>query len=297
MNLVALILGLVIERLVTNLLHLREPRWFDPYFDSGFGHVQKLSGVFAYLGAIVLVLLPVVPVLLIIYAFGDTLFSLPYLAFAVLVLLISLGPRDLGDDVDEYCRALEEDDQEKAASAAKALLEKELPLDPVELSRAVQEAILVQANNRMFGVVFWFMVLGPAGAWLFRVADLIRRRAAFEAARDEDGMLGLASYLVVVRRIHGILAWLPARLLALGYALAGSFEDAVSDWRGYYENCADQFFEVNDDVVACAGCGALQVREEQSAVTGARNAMSLVMRTLFVWVFFISVLTLAGWAT
>ena len=156
---------------------------------------------------------------------------------------------------------------------------------------------MVQANNRIFGVVFWFMVLGPAGAWLFRVADLIRRRAAFEAARDEDGEQGLATYLIVVRRVHGVLAWMPARLLALGFALAGSFEDAVSDWRGYYENCADQFFEVNDDVIACAGCGALQGREEPTEVEGARGAMSLVLRTLFVWVFFIAVLTLAGWAT
>lgn len=297
MNLVALILGLVIERLITNLLHLREPRWFDPYFDWGFAHVQKTSGILAYLGAAVLVLLPVVPVLLIIFAFGDALFSLPYLAFAVLVLLVSLGPRDLGDDVDEYCLALETGDQDKADSAAKALIEKEIPSAPEERRRAIQEAILVQANNRIFGVVFWFMVLGPAGAWLFRVADLIRRRAAFEAARDEEAVPGLTTYLMVVRRIHGVLAWLPARLLALGYALAGSFEDAVSDWRGYYEDCADQFFEVNEDVVACAGCGALQTREEQSAAEAARAAMSLVMRTLFVWVFFIAVLTLVGWAT
>ena len=297
MNLVALILGLVTERLVTNLLHLREPRWFDTYFDWGFAHLQKLSGVLAYLGAVVLVLLPVIPVLLIVFAFGDSLFGLPYLAFAVLVLLISLGPRDLGEDVDEYCFAVETGDQDKADHAAKALLEKDIPAEPAERQRAIQEAIMVQANNRIFGVVFWFMVLGPAGAWLFRVADLLRRRAAFEAARDEDGVDGLATYLIVVRRVHGVLAWIPARLLALGFALAGSFEDAVSDWRGYYENCADQFFEVSDDVIACAGCGALQTREVPSEVEAARGAMSLVLRTLFVWVFFIAVLTLVGWAT
>ena len=38
----------------------------------------------------------------------------------------------------------------------------------------MERAIYVQANNRIFGVVFWFLVLGPTGAWAFRVLDLLQ---------------------------------------------------------------------------------------------------------------------------
>ena len=147
------------------------------------------------------------------------------------MLLLSFGPRDLKDEVDDYVGALERNDRDEVTRRAKELLESTPALRGGASAReAVEEAIFVQANNRIFGVIFWFMVLGPAGAWLYRVSDLLRRRAAFEAARQGvPRMRGdLGSMLT---DLHGILAWIPARLAALSYAVAGSFEDAVGNWK------------------------------------------------------------------
>ena len=99
-----------------------------------------------------------------------------------------------------------------------------------------------------------------------------------------------------VRSLHGLMAWIPARLLAMGFALAGSFEEAIADWRGYYDNCAPRFFDVNNDVVACAGVGATGRATESCAVAPAarvRAAIDLVVRTLWlIWCPVIAVLTL-----
>jgi membrane protein required for beta-lactamase induction len=139
---------------------------------------------------------------------------------------VSFGPRDLRDEVDDYVAARQRGDDDAAARRAKELLEADASGRGAGLRDAVEEAIFVQANNRIFGVIFWFMVLGPAGAWLFRVSDLLRRRAAFQGARgDLHDSLGRA--LVA---LHGLLAWIPARLAAVSYALAGSLEDAVGNW-------------------------------------------------------------------
>ncbi len=305
MTLLALLLGLLIERLITNLLHLRELRWFDSYFDWGIKYLTEMSGIRATFFSLVLALLPVAPVALISFFAGDRMLGVPYVVFAVFVLLLSLGPRDLAEEVDEYCIAVERDDAEAVRRVTKELTETSHGAGDAPDKAALQEAIFVQANNRIFGVILWFLLLGPAGAWLFRVTDLMRRRVVFESERRQNGRSESAtalSYVRTVQSIHGLLAWLPARLLALGYALAGSFEDAVSNWRGYYENCSEHFFEVNDDVVACAGRGAMQtpagdiVEEVNPDVLAVRSAMRLVLRTLFVWVTIISVLTLYGLA-
>jgi len=288
MNLFALLLGLAIERLLTQLLHLREFRWLDPALDWGCARLEGRSDVVILFGVALLAVVLALPVALVSLALGDALFYLPSFIFAVVVLLFSLGPRDLKEEVDEYCTAADAGDAETTRRVAKELLETDPPEAAGERARAVEQAIFVQANNRIFGVAFWFIVLGPLGAWLFRVLDLLRRRVAYRHTDSEGLDRG-------VRKIHAIVGWIPARLLAGGYALAGSFEEAIADWRGYYKNCAPHLFDVNNDVLSCAGMGAAGRAAESVAVTpsaGARAAMSLVIRTLWLWCAVIAVLTL-----
>ena len=301
MNLLALALGLFIERFLTELFHLREARWLDGYFDVVLQVIGERKGIIGLALAVVAVTLPVLPVIAFFVFFRDLLYSVPYFLFAVVVLMFSLGPRDLEEEVDEYVEALRNGETEKAARVAKELLETEPPQERRRRTLAIEEAIFIQSNNRLFGVVLWFMLLGPIGAWAFRVSNMFRRRAIYEAARATSAGAQRPGYGVAAQRLHGVVAWLPARLLALAYALAGSFETAVSDWRAYYNDCADQFFDVNDDVVACAGVGALGGAAAAGAdagpeVQGARNAMRLVSRTLWVWLTVIAVLTIFGFA-
>lgn len=298
MNLIALLFGIWIEQQVSSLLQMREPRWFDPYFDRGLRHLEHADAVRALVVAAVLAILPALPVALVHWLFHGRLLGLPYLVFALFVLLLSLGPRSLAQDVEDYALALEGSDAQQRAWRAKALTEQDVPADTRAQVRLVEDAVFVQANNRIFGVIFWFMLLGPTGAWLFRVTDLMRRRAVFEGGRAVAQTGRMPDYVRAVQRLHGALAWMPARLLAIGYALAGSFEDAVSDWRAYYQNCSEHFFEVNDAVLACAGSGALRHRPlaaEAEAAESVRSALRLVNRTLYVWLTAIALLTVVGW--
>lgn len=288
MNLIALLLGLAIERLLTQLFHLREFRWLDPVFDAVLRRLSGKSLAVAIAGVALLALLLVLPVALVALVLGDALFYLPAFLLAVFVLLFSLGPRDLKEEVDEYCMAADLGNEEDQLRVATELLEAPPPENPGERARLVERAIFVQANNRIFGVVFWFLVVGPAGAWLFRVLDLMRRRAAFRYAEDE-------TLIRALRAMHGLFAWIPARLLAVGYALAGGFEESIADWRGYYQNCATRMFDVNNDVLSTAGMGAAGRAVRSVEVTpsaGARAAMDLVLRTLLIWCSVIAVLTL-----
>lgn len=298
MSLLVLLFALVCERGATHLLHLREWRWLDPWFDAADRALGSRRGAAVVAAAVLLIAIPAAPVALVAHWLGPHLLGLLQFAFAVLVLLFSFGPRDLKEEVDEYVAALERHDRDAAQHSARELLESSPAAHGAAAREAIEEAIFIQANNRIFGVIFWFLVLGPAGAWAFRVSDMLRRRAAFEAARQGlprvRGDLGST-----LAGLHGLAAWLPARLAALSYALAGSFEDAVGNWRVAVDGAAAGLLDRAEDLLARVGKGSLQpslagVGPEALDVATARGAWRIVMRSLWIWIAVVALLVLSG---
>lgn len=298
MSLLALLFAMFCERGLTSLLHLREWRWLDPVFDRADRALGGRTGPAAFVGAVALVLLPTLPVALAWHALGSHLLGLPQFAFAVFVLLFSFGPRDLKEEVDDYVSALERHDRDEALRRGKELLESSPTAQPGPVRNAVEEAVFVQANNRVFGIVFWFVVLGAAGAWAYRVSDLLRRRAAFEAARQglprARGDLGDC-----LTAIHGVLAWIPARLAALSYAVAGSFEDGVGNWRLAVDRASSGILDRAESLLARVGVASLQpslagVEQAGLDIATARGAWRIVSRGLSIWIAVISLLVIRG---
>jgi AmpE protein len=295
MKLIALILGLGLEHLATQVLHLRELNWFDAYFDLSLRRLKNLNIWLIYVAIIAILILPLIPVLWVSISLRGTAipWDLAYLLFATLIVFFCLGPRDLGTEVDEYCSALARGDSERSEAVLNELCEGDHSgADDID---AVEEAIFVQATNRIFGVVFWFIVLGPVGAWLFRISDLLRQRVANDTLRASDDAVAALS---AVETIHGVLVWGPARLAAIGYAFGGSFDDALNCWRSYELRSDLPFHRSNDEVVACVGKAAMTgfLAEPPNSSAAARNAMRLVTRTLFIWMTVIAGMTLFGWA-
>lgn len=303
MNFIALLLGLIVERLATKLFHLRRLPWLDRLIDSGFRQAQKLATWPALIPIILLALLLVLPVAAISLLLGDRLAGLPYVAFAIIVLFFSFGPKDIGEDVDEYCTALEEGDKERIEETAQAIVEGDVPDDELQCIRKVEESVCVHANNRLFAVIFWFIVLGPLGplgAWAYRVTDLLRRRAVATVAEDVDENSSAALFRDAAILLHGWLAWIPARLTALGYAAAGHFDAALGAWRAPSEQQEASLPEYNENLLARVGVAALALTDDddedliQRGVRGATAANRLVFRSLLIWAVIISAMTLYG---
>lgn len=302
MNLIALLIGILIERLATRLFHWRRLRWLDRLIDRGFDQAARFGNLPALIPIIALAALLALPVLVVVLMLGDVLFGFAYLALAIAVLFFSLGPKDIGEDVDEYCEALEVEDEERVAQTAMALAEGPVPAEMRERIRRVEAAVCVQANNRLFAVIFWFVVLGPLGAWVYRVTDLIRRRAVFNAARSADESARTAALRDAGTMLHGWLAFVPARLTAIGYAVAGHFDAALAAWRAGSAEPAVSMSQASEELLARVGAGALALGELENetaterGIRGARAANTLVFRLLLIWAVVIAALTLYGWS-
>lgn len=309
MNLIALLIGLIIERLATQLFHLRRLRWLDRIIDAGFHQAARLGTWPALVPVIVLAALLALPVLAVILALGDALGGFPYMVLAIVVLFFSLGPKDIGEDVDDYCSALEAGDEERIRQTAKAIVESEVPEEPLARIHRVEEAVFVQANNRLFAVVFWFVAfsvvfwfagLGPLGAWMYRVTDLIRRRAVFNTSReDEPGATALETRDAALQ-LHGWFAWIPARLTAIGYAVAGHFDAGLAAWRAPTEESGAALHQHNEYLLARVGTSALALSDNEDedlaerGIRGATAATRLVFRLLLIWAVIIAAMTLYG---
>ncbi|MDP1931357.1 MAG: regulatory signaling modulator protein AmpE [Gammaproteobacteria bacterium] len=76
--------------------------------------------------------------------------------------------------------------------------------------------------ERLFAVLFWYLLLGPTGALFYHLAFLYRSRV-WQHSATEEGEL--------VLRLAYVLEWVPARLLALTFSLAGDFVGAFARLR------------------------------------------------------------------
>lgn len=145
-----------------------------------------------------------------------------------------------------------------------------------------EQDIFWQAHERLFAVLFWYVVLGPLAAVLYRVISLL--------ARNKTGQYGQLSDDASV--IHGILAWLPVRLIGLGYALVGNFmktfgfwlDNLVSHWRGNHE-LVDQFGRIAQ---------GLEPNTQLTTETAQASA-SLIERMLIVFIVAVALFTLGAW--
>jgi AmpE protein len=289
MSFLAALLALLLDQGLRHLEWVRDPRWFRAYSEALLAFSRSSDRRRATSGALLTVMVPALAAL-----FLDGLFNHPHtqvwdvfgLVFEVVVFWFCLGPRDLHTQAEAYIEAAQAGDETRAAAAAGALLDTTPPASAAERTQAVTRAVLKEANARTFGVLFWFGLLGPAGALLYRCADLQQRLQRKDASQE---------FRDAAERLLGVLAWLPAHLTALGYALAGSFEDAVSDLKGYYHDCKLQFFQVSEDVLVFGGLGAIRgTVGEDAGVSRLKSALGLVRRTLLIWLVIYALLALFG---
>jgi len=300
MNLIALLIGLTVERLATHFFHWRRMRWLDRIIDAGFHQSARLSNWPALIPVVVLAALLLLPAFAIIFSLGGTLQGFTYLILAIFVLMFSIGPKDIGEEVGEYCKALESEDEDQIQNAAKVIIEAEVPVDERERINCVEAAVCVQANNRLFAVIFWFVVLGPLAAWAYRVTDLIRRRAVFSAARDEEVDGNTARIRDAAELVHGLVAWVPARLTALGYATAGHADQAIAALRAPSEERGALISVRSEHLLARVGVAALALQDlpnetiTERGIRGATAANKLVFRQLLIWAVIIAAMTLYG---
>ncbi len=247
-------------------------RWTSRSMDAGQPHHGWIAWT-------VTTLVPALVTLLIHWLLWNVSVLLAF-AWSVAILYATLGFRQFSHYFTDIRDALDDGDE----VTARELLAEWRQVDASELPRSeivrhVIEYSVLAAHRHVFGVLVWFSVfaalgLGPVGAVFYRTSEFVARYWMHKSQVPNAAGEGASPALqTAAAKAWGMIDFVPARVTSLGFAVVGSFEDAIDAWRNYTQRFSAQApiaLEVrNDGVILAATSGAVNVRLGGEALRAA----------------------------
>jgi adenosylcobinamide-phosphate synthase len=279
-------------------LYTRYANNLGKHFNAG----ERKQGVIAWL----LGVLPWVVGTALVYYLLASVSVLLAIAFNVAVLYATLGFRQFSHGFTAIVEALRGGDLDTARQElADWRNEPSDEYNGTEIAKVAIEEGLIGSHRHVFGVMFWFVILpGPAGAVLYRLSALLFDK--WGTRTDEE----YGAFGEFARQIFEAIDWIPTRLTAVSFAVAGDFEDAIFCWRSQ----AQAWLRPEQGIVLAAGAGAIGVRlgdtlhrygsvtfrpemglGDEADVNYMTSATGLIWRALVIWMGVIGLVTVAAW--
>ncbi len=251
------------------------------YYFMGLNKILSSIRLYRYPFAWVVLALPLPIALALFVDFVQTGQSL----LLLMVLFYCLGPDNLYQQVNAYLNAYVAKDMTKVQQIAEVIVAK---TETHISSEQVATVILSQANQRLFAVLFWFICFGVWGALIYRMMQQL----------DQYLMQSRSGINVMVMEW---LDYLPARLVAISYALAGDIEQALSGWHDNLIFATHKTQGLNQSLLISTGKGALNLNvsmaeSEQAVAYQVQAALNLICRALVLWLLLLLLVYLVLWA-
>jgi len=271
------------------------------YLERHLNAGQILHGVVAWCLAVLLPALLTGAIYAVLYQINLTLAWM----FGAAIVYLTVGLRYFSAPAESLAGALRDNDPIRARKHLAHWSGRSTDeWDSTTLARVGIEHTLALSHKHLFGVIVWFVVLGPAGAVFYRLAQVVGQKWG-GLDEYEFGQFGHFA-----AQVFEWVDWLPLRLTALSFAIVGDFEDAVYCWRTQAESWAQHGI----GIVLASGAGALGVRLGEPLPVGGevefraelglgddadadylQSTVSLIWRAAVLWLALISLFTVATW--
>jgi AmpE protein len=274
------------------LLHV-QPQLAHWRGDAGFRRwANQLADTSGATRVLFTVLVPVAACLLVAWMVHRMpLAALLQLVFGLVVVLFAFGPHAFEADIETILKA---PDQQSRETAAQALCD---DCETVAWTTAdLGEATAYAALRRRFGVLFWFFLLGPSGALLYRLARQLGHDSSLAL---DSGARTSARYLA------NALDWLPAQLMVFTLALVGHWDAVIGAWRRWHQQAAPNSWYLSNpgflgaaaraDVLTDIEGGDGYTEERTDPLHELRRLRDALLRALLAWLSVIALIVMGGW--
>lgn len=290
MTIIAILLAFALCHFFRELGRFRRNAWLESWVGTANDALGGLPGWSGVTGFLLIFAIPLVVLLLVNQALVSLLGSTGGFLLALAVLIYSFGPRDLDTDVDAI---VNEADPERRREKLGDLLGMDAPEDPEECRAMAVEQVFLAALRRWFGVIFWFAVLGVAGAFLYRIVCWLARKQ-FDTSDEQTALF---------KGMQQIMDWPAAQLMTLSLAIATDFDSVFKAWKTFHDEQGHGLFEGdNGFLLAAARCVVLSGHATRDGyadqldgpMLGLQQSMDLAWRMLGVWMTVLAILLLVG---
>jgi len=281
MSFLAIIFALGLVQLWGSADRLHRDDWFSHW--RGRATAWQVP---PWLALVVVLAVPVGAAALVLDVVRPLLFGLLWIALATALLLYAFGRGDFHGMMAHYRGQCHSGDFEGAYLTARTRFGWEVageePDSPPEAHAFMQRGFTYEALQRWFAVIFYFALLGPAAALAYRLLQLCREGPA----------------PALVERCLFIADWVPARLLALTFAVTGDFTRSRSPLATALGNpsadAAALLAAVSTAALGPQAGDAGRVPFGEQASEQNRELGALLSRSAVCWVLVLSLLVVLG---
>lgn len=229
--------------LIVNYLWLKDVDHFDDgwFFrfrcrveDSTASLVNKIP-LGWIVGIVLIYVIPLVVLAIVLLVTGDRFFGLITMMLHILVLLVVFDRVQSGKLAKDFLEKWNEGNIDACVDylrqewSASTLSDTD---DKKALAKFFSKQLIYRSFEKIFVIFFWYMLTGPLGILFCYISYQLR-----DSHREEQ----LQSQIRVIAILIYLLEWIPVRLLALIFSLAGNFVQG-------FENVRQSFWEFDTEV-------------------------------------------------
>ena len=258
MDFLIIVSGLLILNITQNLSMIQHDGWYlklSSWLSEAFGR-----NVWVYLATL---LLPVIGLMLLEAVVSSKMFGLTGYFLGLFVLLYAFGRGDLDADVELYKHDLARQDLQAAYHDTVPFNTAHHESKAVDWPQLHEEALAnigYRYFEHYFVVLFWFILAGPAGALLYRLAQL-----------HCDDEMDRGRIAAAARRFLWLMEWVPVRILGFTLAIVGNFASCL---KPLLESLVD-FSASSALTISRLVSGALDIEYTDGDQTDAENTAVL----------------------
>jgi AmpE protein len=291
MKLLAILIVIGMQRYLDVGATWPRTNWFNFYLTRMQSLLQR-TVLWSNVAGVIIILLPILFVvgLLQMFFHSWSFFGIWKLIYDTVILWFCLDAYQLKHQLSDYFSAFVKNDHaishEHGTKFVREQAAQKLTGNITSLARSITCEIFLRSNEQLFGVLFWFVILGPLGAVAYYLALTLRDLSAKQNSP-------FVELLLPASKVYGVLDWIPVRILGLSYALVGHF---INTFNYFRKNLSAGIVQTPEFAIY-SGFSALGIEHVDVIHADAEEnqaALALVDRTVFLWIVIVAIFTLGG---